>query len=121
MTNFKCRDCGIRWSEGPTRDYKEGEVCRKCLQQGILDYQREVENPVKDLRLIDIRRRALFSMAEGVPIPVMEWVLPDTPLEEMRPGCICLLVDPPPPPGVWVRMVQPDGTKHERIQYAIHT
>lgn len=38
MTTFKCAsfECDSQWTEGPTRDYCETELCRKCLQ-AILD------------------------------------------------------------------------------------
>ena len=39
MTTLKCRECGKHWSEGPTRDYREDCVCRRCLQGAIQAYQ----------------------------------------------------------------------------------
>ncbi len=35
MTNFKCPKCDSHWTEGPTRDYREDAICRKCLQGGV--------------------------------------------------------------------------------------
>jgi len=32
MTTFKCRACGGHWSEGPTRDHREDQACRYCME-----------------------------------------------------------------------------------------
>lgn len=31
MTTLKCRTCGAHWTEGPTRDMRYDEDCRKCM------------------------------------------------------------------------------------------
>lgn len=32
MTTFGCPECGRNWQEGPTRDYTEYYMCRKCIE-----------------------------------------------------------------------------------------
>lgn len=32
MTTFGCPECGRNWQEGPTRDYTENYLCRKCTE-----------------------------------------------------------------------------------------